>query len=241
MNRIEIQARLRKRGDRLGTEESWPCESFPRSRFRACIRLGGGRIAVRWVGIDEAGYGPNLGPLVMTAVVAEAGPNGPGSAESAPPERFWDDLQATVRRAGRRVDGDRFWVDDSKAILKGGKGREQLTAACLAVLDATGLPLPIDRLGTRRIPLRRRVGVRRELDRWMTADAPSAGWARSSRRPACDSPASRLSRLARPGGWRRFARRSSGPSGSTRGSIGSIRRPGSTSRRSRSCFDGSGS
>ena len=26
---------------------------------------------MRWVGIDEAGYGPNLGPLVMTAVVAE--------------------------------------------------------------------------------------------------------------------------------------------------------------------------
>ena len=26
---------------------------------------------VRWVGIDEAGYGPNLGPLVMTAVIAE--------------------------------------------------------------------------------------------------------------------------------------------------------------------------
>ena len=25
---------------------------------------------MRWVGIDEAGYGPNLGPLVMTAVIA---------------------------------------------------------------------------------------------------------------------------------------------------------------------------
>ena len=27
---------------------------------------------MRWVGIDEAGYGPNLGPLVMTAVMAES-------------------------------------------------------------------------------------------------------------------------------------------------------------------------
>ena len=26
-----------------------------------------------WAGIDEAGYGPNLGPLVMTAVIAEGG------------------------------------------------------------------------------------------------------------------------------------------------------------------------
>ena len=25
---------------------------------------------MRWVGIDEAGYGPNLGPMVMTAVIA---------------------------------------------------------------------------------------------------------------------------------------------------------------------------
>ena len=27
---------------------------------------------MRWVGIDEAGYGPNLGPMVMTAVIAES-------------------------------------------------------------------------------------------------------------------------------------------------------------------------
>ena len=31
-----------------------------------------GDATVRWVGIDEAGYGPNLGPMVMTAVVAES-------------------------------------------------------------------------------------------------------------------------------------------------------------------------
>ena len=125
---------------------------------------------MRWVGIDEAGYGPNLGPLVMTAVVAEAGPNGPGSTESAPPERFWDDLQATVRRAGRRVDGDRFWVDDSKAILKGGKGREQLTATCLAVLDATGLPLPTTASGLVEI-LCGDESESAELDRWITPKA----------------------------------------------------------------------
>lgn len=87
---------------------------------------------MRWVGIDEAGYGPNLGPLVMTAVIAE----GPG----ADPPDFWGDLASTIARAGG--DPDRLWIDDSKAILKGGRGRERLEAACLAGLAAAGLQLP---------------------------------------------------------------------------------------------------
>ena len=39
---------------------------------------------MRWVGIDEAGYGPNLGPMVMTAVVAESteAPSAPASADA---------------------------------------------------------------------------------------------------------------------------------------------------------------
>ncbi|WP_406699536.1 hypothetical protein V5E97_11790 [Singulisphaera sp. Ch08] len=86
----------------------------------------------RWVGIDEAGYGPNLGPLVMTAVIAE----GP----SASPPDLWGDLASTVARA--KGAPDRLWVDDSKAILKGGRGRERLEAACLATLTAAGRELP---------------------------------------------------------------------------------------------------
>jgi len=91
------------------------------------------------VGIDEAGYGPNLGPLVMSAVVAES-VSDPAGVD--PPSRFWDDLRATVSRAGVRDSGDRLWVDDSKAVLKGGKGRDRLTASCLAVLDAIGVAPP---------------------------------------------------------------------------------------------------
>jgi hypothetical protein len=87
---------------------------------------------MRWVGIDEAGYGPNLGPLVMTAVIAE----GPGEG---PPD-LWSELAATVARAGGAA--DRLWVDDSKAILKRGRGRERLEAACLATLGASGRALP---------------------------------------------------------------------------------------------------
>jgi ribonuclease HII len=87
---------------------------------------------MRWVGIDEAGYGPNLGPLVMTAVVAE----GPGERE---PD-VWADLDAGVARAGDA--SGRLWVDDSKAILRHPSGRERLEATCLAVLAAAGGAAP---------------------------------------------------------------------------------------------------
>ncbi len=80
----------------------------------------------RWVGIDEAGYGPNLGPLVMTAVVAE-------SPDDRPPD-LWADLPATICRAGGS--DARLWIDDSKAIYRAGQGRDRLEAACLAALAA---------------------------------------------------------------------------------------------------------
>ncbi len=87
---------------------------------------------MRWAGIDEAGYGPNLGPLVMTAVVAE-GPDG-----SSPDP--WDDLPATIARAGGRPSA--LWVDDSKRIYRGGLGLDRLEATALATVVACGHPLP---------------------------------------------------------------------------------------------------
>lgn len=87
---------------------------------------------MRWVGIDEAGYGPNLGPLVMTAVIAE------GPDERAPD--VWKDLKATVARANGHA--KRLWVDDSKALLTNGKGRDRLEAACMATLVASGIEMP---------------------------------------------------------------------------------------------------
>ena len=90
------------------------------------------RPKARWIGIDEAGYGPNLGPLVMTAVVAE-------SAEDRPPD-LWRDLEPKIQRAGAA--GTALWIDDSKAVYKAGQGRERLEAACLALLESLGEPMP---------------------------------------------------------------------------------------------------
>jgi hypothetical protein len=89
-------------------------------------------MTTRWVGIDEAGYGPNLGPMVMSAVIAE------GPHEHAPD--LWGDLASGVARAGDP--SDRLWVDDSKAILKAGRGRDRLEATCLAALAASGWEVP---------------------------------------------------------------------------------------------------
>jgi hypothetical protein len=92
---------------------------------------------LRWVGIDEAGYGPNLGPLVITAVVAESRTERRWSDEIELQELdFWGDLDVTVDRAGG--DPERLWVDDSKAVYHAGRGRDRLELACLAAVNAIG-------------------------------------------------------------------------------------------------------
>ena len=87
---------------------------------------------MRWVGIDEAGYGPNLGPFVMTAIVAE----GPDDR----PPNLWRDLRKTIDRAGG--DPSRLWIDDSKQVYRAGVGLDRLEAGALSALAATGCSLP---------------------------------------------------------------------------------------------------
>jgi hypothetical protein len=80
--------------------------------------------------------------MVMTAVVAESCADRRDLVEAGEPTHldFWGDLAGTVDRAGG--DPSRLWVDDSKAILRGGKGRDRLEMACLAAVHSAGQRLP---------------------------------------------------------------------------------------------------
>jgi hypothetical protein len=135
---------------------------------------------MRWVGIDEAGYGPNLGPLVMTAVIAESrdSTHVPKQGRNGVALDLWRDLGGKVDRAGG--DAKRIWVDDSKAILRGGKGRDRLERTCMVVLEAAGHGFPRD-FNALLAALGAGTVEDVELERWLDPGAPSpscpaAGW-----------------------------------------------------------------
>jgi hypothetical protein len=76
------------------------------------------------VGIDEAGYGPNLGPFVMTSVACRV-PE--GSQEAS----LWDVLRPVVRRRGEPADG-RLLIEDSKLVYSSSRGLLDLELGVLA-------------------------------------------------------------------------------------------------------------
>ncbi len=80
------------------------------------------------VGVDEAGYGPNLGPLLQAAVAVKLPAADPAG---------WNTLRPLVRRANERADG-RLLVDDSKEVHKGPNGLAKLERAVLALLGPAG-------------------------------------------------------------------------------------------------------
>ena len=75
------------------------------------------------IGIDEAGYGPNLGPLVQAAAVVR----------SADDVDLGAALKPCVRRADEAEDG-RALIDDSKLIHVGTRGLERLERAVIGGL-----------------------------------------------------------------------------------------------------------
>ncbi|GIW82243.1 MAG: hypothetical protein KatS3mg105_4050 [Gemmatales bacterium] len=79
------------------------------------------------VGIDEAGYGPNLGPLVMTAVACQV----PAARLAAD---WWHILQNAVR-SQQRSDA-RMVIADSKQVYNPQRGLANLECSVLALLEA---------------------------------------------------------------------------------------------------------
>ncbi len=75
------------------------------------------------IGIDEAGYGPNLGPLVMTLVACQV----PDELHDA---NLWDVLKFNVRRADDPAD-HRLIVADSKLVYSPANGWGELEKTTL--------------------------------------------------------------------------------------------------------------
>jgi ribonuclease HII len=77
------------------------------------------------IGLDEAGYGPNLGPLVQSALAVHV-PEGTGC--------LWQRLRGGVRRACEPDDG-RVLIDDSKLVHVGPHGLARLERGVLASVE----------------------------------------------------------------------------------------------------------
>lgn len=86
------------------------------------------------IGTDEAGYGPNLGPLVITATLWRT-PDGIDDELYAPLEHA---VCAAPRKQKGTVD-PRLWLADSKAVYSSAGGIEALEFGVLAALAACGM------------------------------------------------------------------------------------------------------
>lgn len=82
----------------------------------------------RIIGIDEAGYGPNLGPLVVSATVWEV-PGAPHEPD------LWRALAGVLAPSPQ---SDRLHVGDSKAVFTPARGIAALERAVLAAADVAG-------------------------------------------------------------------------------------------------------
>jgi ribonuclease HII len=83
------------------------------------------------IGIDEAGYGPNLGPFVMTLAACQV----PHALEDVD---LWDVLKACVRRADERAD-ERLIVADSKLVYSSASGWDELERTVLSARHGPNL------------------------------------------------------------------------------------------------------
>ncbi len=80
------------------------------------------------IGIDEAGYGPNLGPFVMTSVACRV-------PEALAGVDLWQVLRTAIRRHDEADDG-RLIVADSKLVYSTQRGLHHLETTVLAALSS---------------------------------------------------------------------------------------------------------
>ncbi|HUG19283.1 MAG TPA: hypothetical protein VMM56_09920 [Planctomycetaceae bacterium] len=83
------------------------------------------------IGVDEAGYGPNLGPLVVTATSWEL-------PDELSVEDFWEFLHPCVSQ-NSPSDPDRIHVADSKLVHSSSRGIANLERSVSVLLESMGV------------------------------------------------------------------------------------------------------
>src|SRR5450631_1306745 len=84
-------------------------------------------------GVDEAGYGPVLGPLVVGCCAFEVGSVNPQSELPC----LWKRLSKLVSK-NRSANGRRIHINDSKLVYAPANGLKELERSVLAILCAMG-------------------------------------------------------------------------------------------------------
>jgi len=83
------------------------------------------------IGTDEAGYGPNLGPLCVGATIWEID-------KGIDPEALYKPLKRCVTNSVNRAGKKRVVWSDSKAVYKNGNGMNHLERGVLTALSLAG-------------------------------------------------------------------------------------------------------
>ena len=86
------------------------------------------------IGMDEAGYGPNLGPLVITATVWQV-PGDPREFD------FWSTLADVVSQTRPKKCDQRLHVADSKQVHSSARGLRELERSIRPLLQVADAPL----------------------------------------------------------------------------------------------------
>ncbi|MEZ6141156.1 MAG: hypothetical protein R3B84_11355 [Zavarzinella sp.] len=119
------------------------------------------------VGLDEAGYGPNLGPLVVCSTAIRV---------TDPTATIWKLFPESMRQAGGKKD-QRLIVDDSKKVYSGGQGLEQLETGVLALLACSTGAIPGDLASLLQATTSADCRADLQQEFWFTEDVALPKWA----------------------------------------------------------------